>query len=215
MTTPGMGPFTRLLVVEGTSDLHTVFHLCRTVSPGLEAIFERLAASGFQGVLGTVPIYVNQEGMIAVGFVVDAGDAPIDHWQQVVDRIAAANDAIQLPQSLQPNGTIIPEDPSIGSPRIGIWVMPDNRSTGELEDFVQRMIPEDDRVWPRAQNYIGDIPADDRKFDDDTIAKNQIHAWLAARRHPGLIGLAVRDGDLNVDADVAQAFLRWLTNLFR
>ena len=214
MTTAGMGPFTHLLVVEGTSDQHTVFHLCRTARPGLETIFESLDARGFQGVLGTVPIYVNQEGMIAIGFVVDADDTPDEHWGQVINEIAIANDEIQLPQNPDPDGTIIPEDPAIGSPRIGIWVMPDNTSTGELEDFVRHMIPGDDTVWTRAQDYINNIPADARRFDNDAITKNQVHAWLAARRHPGLIGLAVRDGDLNPDGRLPQTFLRWLSRLF-
>jgi len=209
-----MGPFTHLLVVEGTSDLHAVFHLCRKASPGLETVFERLAASGFQGVLGTVPVYVNQEGMIAVGFVVDADDTPDEHWGQVINEIAAANSDIQLPQAPDSNGTIIPEDPTIGSPRIGIWVMPDNAAPGELEDFVRQMIPSNDAVWPRAQDYINDIPTDARKFDDDTITKNQVHAWLAARKFPGLIGLAIREGDLAINIPLSQTFLRWLSRLF-
>ena len=48
--------------------------------------------------------------------------------------------------------------------RIGIWLMPDNRSTGELEDFVGSMIPSADPVWPRAEAFIDGIPPSDRKF---------------------------------------------------
>ena len=214
MTTPGMGPFIHLLVVEGTSDQHAVFHLCRTASPGLESTFTRLEASGFQGVLGTVSGYVNEEGMIAVGFVVDADDTPDEHWRQVINKIAEANSDIQLPTAPDPGGTIIPENPTIGSPRIGIWVMPDNSTAGELEDFVVQMIPDGDLVWPRAQDYISDIPPDARRFDDETIAKNEVHAWLAARRRPGLIGLAIRDGDLTITNPLSQRFVTWLNRLF-
>lgn len=214
MTTPGMGPFTHLLVVEGASDLHAVFHICRTASPGLEAIFERLAANGFQGVLGTVPINVNQEGMIAVGFIVDADDAPEEHWRQVVNEIAEANGDIHLPTTPDPNGTIIPENPNIGSPRIGIWVMPDNSAPGELEDFVEQMIPTHDPVWPLSQGYIDGIPRP-RKFDDNKVAKAEVHAWLAARKFPGLVGLAIREGDLEMNGLLSQRFLNWLTRLFR
>lgn len=215
MTTPGMGPFTHLLVVEGTSDHHAVVHFCRAASPGLESIFTRLEANGFQGVLGTVPINVNQEGMIAVGFVVDADDDPEEHWRQVISEIAEANNDIQLPQDPDINGTIIPEDPTIGSPRIGIWVMPDNTSAGELEDFVVQMIPGGDAVWPLSQDYIDGIPPDARKFDHNKIAKSQVHAWLAARKFPGLVGLAIREGDLVVNGHLSQRFLSWLTRLFR
>ena len=214
MTTPGMGPFTHLLVVEGASDLHAVFHLCRTASPGLEAIFERLAASGFQGMLGTVPINVNQEGMLAVGFIVDADNAPEEHWRQVANEIAEANSDIRLPQAPDPNGTIIPENPAIGSPRIGIWVMPDNSAPGELEDFVEQMISTNDPVWPLSQWYIDGIPLP-RKFADDKVTKAEVHAWLAARRVPGLVGLAIQAGDLTVNNPLSQRFLNWLTRLFR
>ena len=208
-----MGPFTHLLVVEGASDRHAILHLCRVARPGLETIFTRLEASGFQGVLGTVTGYVKQDGMIAVGFVVDADDTPEEHWRQVTNEIAEANSDIQLPQAPDPAGTIIAEDPSIGSPRIGIWIMPDNKSTGELEDFAARMIPDGDPVWPHAQEYIDGIPRP-RKFDDDKATKAEVHAWLAARKYPGLIGLAVREGDLDVDGDLAKSFLTWLTRLF-
>ena len=214
MTTTGTTPPTHLLVVEGTSDQHAVLHLCMANQPGFEKTFERRDAKSFQGVLSTVNLYVKQAGMIAVGFVVDADDAPKEHWHQVIDRIKSANSAIQLPSFPDPNGTIIPEDPSIFSPRIGIWVMPDNVSTGELEDFVQQMIPSNDAVWPCAQDYINDIPADARKFDNDAIIKNQVHAWLAARKFPGLIGLALREGDLDTNNPLPQTFLAWLARLF-
>lgn len=211
MTTAGMGPFTHLLVVEGTSDQHAVLHLCRSARPGLERAFEFHDAKSFQGVLNTVIGYVNEEAMIAVGFVVDADDEPEDHWLQVVNEIAKANNSIRPPSSPDSNGTIIPGD--VGSPRIGIWVMPDNKSTGELEDFAALMIPSGDPVWPLAQNYINGIPQP-RKFDNDKIAKAEVHAWLAARKYPGLMGLAIREGDLDTSGHLAQTFLAWLTRLF-
>ena len=44
--------------------------------------------------------------------------------------------------------------------------------------------------------------------------KSQVHAWLAARKHPGLMGLAVREGDLATDGELCQRFLAWLDRLF-
>ena len=61
-----------------------------------------------------------------------------------------------------------------GQPSIGVWLMPDNQSTGELEDFVAQMIPPGDPVWPRSEYYIEGIPEPDRKFTDgqDTESPN-------------------------------------------
>ena len=215
MTTVGPTSSPGWLVVEGQNDLHLVTHLCRRSDPGLGSAFAFHDAQGVNGVLDRVRAYINQPDVSAVGFVVDADADPVNRWREVADRITAANSDIQLPPSPEPDGTIIPENPAIGSPRIGIWVMPDNSATGELEDFVAQMIPGGDPVWPLSQDYIDGIPPEARKFDDDSITKNQVHAWLAARRFPGLVGLAIREGDLSVNNPLSQCFLTWLSRLFR
>ena len=203
-----------LLVVEGQTDQNAIFHLCRQANPGLEEVFNIHDAKSFQGLLNTIRGFVNQEGIPSIGFIVDADDEPIEHWRLVLDRIANANGEIILPASPDPDGTIITANPNTGSPRIGIWVMPDNSTTGELEDFVAQMIPLADPVWPLAQSYIDGIPRP-RRFDDDKVPKAEVHAWLAARRFPGLVGLAIREGDLSVNNPLSQRFLTWLSRLFR
>lgn len=213
MIIPRPAPSDSLLVVEGKNDLHVVRHLSERSDPSLA--FGIQDYEGIDNVLGSIHGHIDTPDRPAVGFVMDSDDNVRQTWLRVRGEFSRAARPIRLPDSPDPNGTIIPEDPAIGSPRIGIWVMPDNVSTGELEDFVQQMIPDGDPVWPCAEDYIGGIPPDARKFDANQPTKNQIHAWLAARRHPGLIGLAVRDGDLDVNNPLSQSFLRWLTNLFR
>ena len=214
MTTLGASSGTGLLVVEGQNDQHLVLHLCRTVRPELEQSFEFHNAQGLSSVINSVRGFVNQPGLTAVGFVVDGDEDPQEHWRRVIDRIAVAYPDMQLPVAPEPSGTIVPEDSDMGSPRIGIWVMPDNQSAGELEDFVVQMIPDGDLVWPRSVAYIVDIPPPARRFEDNKITKSQVHAWLAARRFPGLMGIAVRDGDLTVNGPLCQRFLAWLARLF-
>lgn len=213
MTTVNPISASGLMVVEGRTDQHFLSHLCRRAAPDLAARIEYHDARGFQGVLDTITGFVNEDTLTTVGFIVDADDDPQEHWQQVLNRIADANGEIDLPTSLDTNGTIIPENPDIGNPRIGVWVMPDNVSNGELEDFVVQMVPVNDSVWPRAQGYINGIPQP-RKFDDDKTTKAEVHAWLATRKFPGLAGLAVREGDLDANAPISQSFLAWLTRLF-
>ena len=92
--------------------------------------------------------------------------------------------------------------------------MPDNASPGQLEDFVVRMIPDDDPIWPLARRYIGGIPPADRKFVAAKAPTAQLYAWLATREHPRLMGWAVRDEDLDVDGDLCRRFVDWLGRLF-
>ena len=90
--------------------------------------------------------------------------------------------------------------------------MPNNQTAGELENFIEQLIPAGDPVWPRAQNYIDSIPATDRRFKK--ILRAKIHAWLAAREQPRQMGAAIGIGDLDAAALLAKQFTDWLRRLF-
>ena len=92
--------------------------------------------------------------------------------------------------------------------------MPNNRSAGELEDFVQKMIPKNDPAWAPARRYIRAIPEEARKFRPKKQSRAELHAWLATRENPGLMGSAIRRGDLKTDGPLCTAFLEWLKILF-
>ena len=115
--------------------------------------------------------------------------------------------------SPEPTGTFI--DGTASTPRVGIWLMPNNTSSGELENFVSEMIPDNDPVWPRSECYIDGIPVKDRKFTEKKILRAKIHAWLAAREDPKQMGLAIRACDLHVDGTLSTTFADWLRNLFK
>ena len=144
---------------------------------------------------------------MAMGVVLDADDSIEDRWRAVANRLKQAN--IELPSAPKPSGTILD-----GEPRVGVSLMPNNQSEGELEDFVAQMIPTPDPVWPRAQSYINGIPESDRKFPAEKILRARVHAWLAARREPRQMGQAVRANDLDIEVAICQGFVDWLRRLF-
>ena len=160
--------------------------------------------------LKSIEFDVRTPGYDAVGFLVDADDDPTARWDAVSNRLRSAG--TNAPTTLDPNGTIIAATGDI--PRIGVWMMPDNQSPGELEDFVAEMIPGGDPVWPLSQGYIDGIPAGDRKFTSGKTLRAKIHAWLAAREDPRQMGLAIRARDLGVDGDLCTCFTDWLNRLF-
>lgn len=92
--------------------------------------------------------------------------------------------------------------------------MPDNTASGELEDFVVTLVPAGDPVWPRAERYVEDIPAIERRFRRRKTTRAKIHAWLATREDPRRMGTAIRAGDLDVDQALAAALVGWLRQLF-
>ncbi|MCY4171068.1 MAG: hypothetical protein OXF08_05650 [Bacteroidetes bacterium] len=92
--------------------------------------------------------------------------------------------------------------------------MPDNESPGEIENFISQLIPNNDPMWPLAQQYIDNIPTSIRKFRDSKELRAKIHAWLSTRRDPYRMGTAIRTGDLNSSAPIAGRFFQWMKLLY-
>lgn len=195
-----------ILLVEGLDDEHVVRHLSRRHKEMPDFCISD--KEGIDSLLDDIGLELQVPGRTAVGIVVDANDDLSARWRAVSDRLR--EEEIEAPEKPGLEGTIIN-----GSPRVGIWLMPDNQFSGELEDFVSRMIPDDDPVWPRSQRYIECIPECDRKFSEKKTQRAKIHAWLATREDPRLMGAAIGAGDLHVDGRLSTDFAEWLRELFK
>lgn len=203
----------RVLLVEGPDDKHVVIHLSER--SGLTHNFRIVEKEGKDSLLDAIEVEVDIPGRTVLGIILDANDDPNARWQAVTDRLNRLRqedhfDLPDLPAQPQPGGTIID-----GRLRIGIWLMPDNRSTGQLEDFVGSMIPSGDPVWPRAQTFIDGIPPDDRKFAPGKIQRAKVHVWLATRESPRPMGLSIKAEDLDTNTSNTTTFVNWLRELFK
>ena len=203
----------RVLLVEGPDDKHVVIHLSER--SGLTQNFVIVEKEGINSLLDSIEVEVDIPGRTILGIVLDANDNPNARWQALTDRLNRLRqedhfELPELPEQPNPSGTIIE-----GKLRIGVWLMPDNRSTGELEDFVGSMIPSGDPVWPLAEAYIEGIPPAERKFAPGKIQRAKVHAWLATREEPRRMGLAIKARDLVTEAANTAAFVDWLRTLFQ
>ena len=203
----GAAGMSKILLVEGQNDMHVVNSLRGQKLPGLS--FGIKNSKGVDKLLKAVRPEIKAPGRAAVGFVLDANDDPVGRWRDISDRLREADICAPRDEEPCPKGTI-----KDGVPRVGVWLMPDNQSSGELEDFVRSMIPEDDLAWKLAQRYIQNIPKEERKFRPRKKGKAEVHAWTAARKDPGMMGLAIDSGDLKTDGPLCTAFLEWLKTLF-
>ena len=195
----------KLLLVEGQDDKHVVGHLHRRLAPDLT--FRCTDAGGSDPLLKAIVPAMRPEERVALGIVMDADDDLAARWQAIRDRLRGGN--VQLPPEPQHGGTIIE-----GDPRVGVWLMPDNSARGELEDFVAKLIPDDDPVWPLAEQYIDGIPEGYRRFSSQKELRAKIHAWLATREKPRKMGLAIGMEDLDAGQPIATQFTNWLRTLF-
>lgn len=195
----------RVLLVEGQDDEYVVSRLLERHKSSLS--FSVKNKQTISKLLPSISLEIRASGRQVVGILVDADDDMAARWDAVRGQLSKAD--ILPPTAPNSAGTIID-----GTPRIGIWLMPNNESPGELEDFVVKMIPDGDKVWPLSQRYIEDIPEAERKFSEKKKPRAQLYAWLAAREDPRQIGLAIRARDLEVDGELSQKFIAWLTKLF-
>jgi len=196
----------QVLLVEGQDDKHVVRHLCLRNQPIPEFCISD--KGGVDDLLKVIGAELRVPGRRAVGILVDADDDLNARWTAVADKLRQEN--IEVPFiSPEPAGFIVDS-----SPRVGVWLMPDNRSPGELENFVLDMIPEDDRIWPRSREYIESIPFEDRKFIETKKPRATLFSWLATREDPRLMGSAIGTGDLRIDGPLTRTFVEWLRRLF-
>ena len=208
MAYPESSQSDRVLLVEGRDDKHVVMRLRERRQDIPEFCVKDMG--GIDKLLPAIGPELKVSGRRVVGILVDANDRVEARWQAVTGQLRDQN--LQPPRHPEPAGMII--DGRDGSPRVGIWLMPDNQSTGELEDFVQKMIPRDDVVWPLSEAYIDSIPAAEQKFTQGKILRAKVHAWLATRDRPRLMGAAIHAGDLNLNEPNSERFASWLQRLF-
>ena len=196
----------KVLFVEGQDDKHVVRHLWIR-RHGLMPSFDIQDKEGIENLIDAISLGIKAPGRAVLGIVVDANDDPGGRWDAISHRLREAD--VEPPEAHPRYGMIVD-----GRPRVGVWLMPGDQRLGEIEDFVQEMIPSDDPAWPLAKRYIEDIPKGARKFSDKKTSRAELHAWLATREEPGRMGLAIRRGDLQTDGPLCLAFLAWIEELF-
>ena len=200
-------PKQQVLLVEGMDDLRVITNLLDRHQVPMP--FEIQQKGGFEELRASIYNEVNVSGRQILGIVADANDHPDRRWQSISAQLKQAG--CRVPNRLEERGSVF-RGPR--GARVGVWLMPDNRSPGELEDLVADMIPGDDPVWPRARDYIDGIPAKDRKFRPGKLPRAYVHAWLSTRKKPRPMGSAIAADDLRHDATNAGSLVAWLTRLF-
>jgi len=95
--------------------------------------------------------------------------------------------------------------------RVGVWVMPDNLSSGMIEDFFWSAIPETDREKPLAEAFVKGI--ENPKFKSK-ISKAKLYAWLAVQKDPSANPWqALNWNRIKKDQGKIPDFLTWIEQL--
>ena len=201
---------THVLLVEGPDDFHFTIAFLNQ-----HGMFERIRCQDSEGIdrlLKNLPQWLKPSALKRLGIVVDADNLDkVDHWA-AIRNLLLKSDYNNVPETPAVDGTIVTHNVR---PAVGVWLMPDNQSSGMLEDFVSFLIPDGETLWSRAVNAVEQIPQEERLFPTQHEIKAQVHTWLAWQEEPGMpMGRSVTKGRLDMNAPNAMTFVNWLRRLF-
>jgi len=213
----------RVLLVEGKDDRHVMWNLfevrhvprvfeveCPESDRGMDE------NGGVEKLLETIPRRLLESDIERLAVVVDANDkGPEFRWRQIRDRLLNRGyEGVpdELPQGGAVELSLRPRSPR--SVRLAVWVMPDNQSNGVLEDFVVKLIREDDGTLPYIDRFLDSIPVALQRFKSVHRSKARIHSWLAISERPGRpMGQAIKaDRQLDANSPAVEPFLKWIND---
>jgi len=226
-----MRSYPSLLLVEGKDDFHVVRNLWVARFPsdrtgdivlypetGSEFLIQDAGegeTGGVSKLLDSMSLYLKQRPptLERLGALIDANERPERRWEAITSRL---RDAGYDPPVVPVVDGLILDYPGGHRPRVGVWLMPDNHLPGMLEDFVRRLIPDNDDLAPRVESVLDSIERDGlRRYEIQHRPKAVIHTWLAWQEEPGCpMGQAITARVLNPNSPLADPFLAWLQRLF-
>ena len=129
----------KILLVEGTDDEHVLKHICG--NRGIPHLDEVEKYGGIEKLLESIGIRVklSEEGDV-IGVVIDADTEISDRWKSIRNRITDIGYQ-NVPDQPDSDGTILDSPSGTLLPRLGVWIMPNNQTSGILEDFLRFLGP--------------------------------------------------------------------------
>ena len=151
-------------------------------------------------------------GIEALGVLVDADEDAGKQWARIKN--ICTNHISGLPDQIPDEGLKIdlPQGPVFG-----VWIMPDNRYTGMLEDFLARLIKEDSReLFEYARDCVVEAKRKGANIRKNHVIKAEVHTWLAWQKNPGRqLHQAVNERILDPQKEASQQFVKWFRSLFK
>jgi hypothetical protein len=198
-----------VLLVEGKDEVHVLSRLLE--HHRVPETFRIKDMGGIEKLLDTLDVELIAGGLERLGILVDADRNPKKRWLQIRN-ILVASGFSETPAAANATGTIFAQK----GKRIGVWVMPDNKAAGILEDFVRLLVPPGDTLLEFAEECVNEVIVRDRRFPKEHRSKALIHTWLSWQEEPGTpLGLAIKNAKkLDAAAPATEPLIQWLKTMF-
>jgi len=201
-----------VLYVESQNDQHVFYHLLQHYQ--VPDVFIVEPKGGISTILKTVAVELikqDEDRLQRIGIVLDADEDIEARWQELL-HILERKGYTNVPQHPEATGTLIIQ---ADMPVIGIWIMPDNTVPGELEHFIEFLVPgrETNNLWQYAKEVVDNLP--EQRFAEQKKMKAYVHSWLAWQEQPGTpMGWAIGKKYLDPDVPEAERLMQWIHRLF-
>ena len=148
-----------------------------------------------------------------LAIMLDADDAaPASRYGRIRSQCLSMFPA--MPDKLPDTGLIVENDEHR---RVGVWIMPDNRSGGCLEVFLRNLVPGDSAaVWDHAVNSTATAQNIGAPVKKCHLSKAHRYTWLSWQDEPTQRpGEALTKRLLDPHADYAAGFVKWFRDLYQ
>ena len=144
-----------------------------------------------------------------IGILVDADENLQSRWDAIKNRLS---NKYTVPDKLPTEGLIIEGHDK----KIGVWIMPNNKLTGMLEDFIAMLVPKNDPLMPIVDSTLTYLETKELNlYTQIHKPKTKIRTWLAWQKDPDTsMGTAISKHILETEQDICQNFVEWLQKLF-
>jgi len=160
---------------------------------------------------GFLSVYLKDPEINTLGVMFDADGKPPERYTRVA---TLCKPFFTFPKDLPKNGTILE---NADHKRFGLWVMPDNSSTGDLETFLKYLVPAVGQpAWDYAVVCVAEAKKKGCPYRDAHVAKAHLYTWLAWQDPPSQSsGRALTKYILDPKNSYAADFVKWFMELYK
>ncbi|MEK8021500.1 MAG: DUF3226 domain-containing protein [Candidatus Parabeggiatoa sp.] len=134
-------------------------------------------------------------------------------WQQLTQPLKEMGYDITAPPSQSYVGNIFTHED--GLPPIGLWLMPDHKNEGMLEDLIKKTVCEGEQqsLLQTASLCLKQLPI--KLFKPHHHTKATLYTWLAWQKRPGQALVSTLNADLiDRHSPEIQSLIKWLREVF-
>jgi hypothetical protein len=205
------------MIVEGYDDVHSVVSLMRPFvewpkeEPGWPVHIHM--GNGAEDILseGVLITYLKSSNVKTFGIMLDADAKARGRYGSI--RNICKEMFPNLPHDLPVDGVVVDNSEN---GRLGVWIMPDNSSSGSTETFLRCLLPEKSRaLWQHAEASLKKAVELGAVVTANNWDKACLRTWLAWQDPPDLTpGIAIRKKLLDPNCAATASFVAWFKKLY-